>query len=437
MAIKGKRKKVKRKVSKKKVIKRKPKKKGIAKVGGISLLEELEKRVKDDREYSHKEEERIQNEVKKPANWFRSVQREECVVPSHIWHINKERIYDNYSHRYYKTFDNHGNEIKNKEKPKGDYLRIMSEQTLVLPDGKVITPIRQYCEHKVLPAGTREAYFYNFSNVVFPEVKEGEEPVISQPRITATRAEADPTGTRIDIGYQDVEETPVDIMIASNKSFVLESIHDENKEVLTRCFDYATLPEGHWVNGNDGREITDDDDFKDTDRLTMKGILHAKGKIQDEGLDDSNLILYTTGKGIRDLIMDPELDSYIGFSKPAIITESTVERILGVNLVRSGSIPEIKKRVLEESPAKETRFQRFTRVLLFKKKPTVNILKEIVVGSHACLFIPNITFGLVTSELLTMEAQRRNERQVVQLTGTQKVKSVLKIPESAVRISHA
>jgi len=39
--------------------------------------------------------------------------------------------------------------------------------------------------------------------------------------------------------------------------------------------------------------------------------------------------------------------------------------------------------------------------------------------------------------MLTMEAQRRNELQVIQLVGTQRVSGVMKNKHSAVRISHA
>lgn len=73
------------------------------------------------------------------------------------------------------------------------------------------------------------------------------------------------------------------------------------------------------------------------DVLTYEALLRAKGKLQEAGYDDTNLVLYTTPQAIRDLTEDPDLDSYIGFSKPDIIDESIIERISGVSLVRSNS----------------------------------------------------------------------------------------------------
>ena len=128
----------------------------------------------------------------------------------------------------------------------------------------------------------------------------------------------------------------------------------------------------------------------------------AKGVIEDEGLDPSNLVTYTTGKAIRDLIFDPDLDSFISFSRPAIITEATVERIAGTNVVRSSA------------PAAGTQAN----------------------SSRSTMFVPNIAFGLITGRDLTMEAQRRNELQVVFLTGTQRIAGFVKNVEATCRISH-
>jgi len=433
-------KKISKKFATKTIIKKKSKVRGIAKVGGISLLTELKDRLKRGREYLFKEAERILKEVTNPANWYNAVRDDQNVAPTFVWRINKERIYSKYKHKYYKTFDNKGNEVRSSEPPHYDSSLCMSrpieELIMVLPEGKIITPIRQYCEHKVLPTGTREAFFYNFHGVAFPSTSELDSPVITEPTITSSRAELEPYGTRLDISYQKLEESSTTIIEATNTAFALESVNDENVAILDRVFDNSTLPKEHWVNGNTGEVITSDKDLKETDVLTLKGILKAKGKIQEQGLDDSNLVLYTTGKGIRDLVLDPDLDSYIGFSKPAIITEETLERICGINIIRSGAVPNTPQIVEETIPIPETYWKRFKRVLLFKKQPTKTITHEIIKGYHSCLFIPNISFGLVTGEDITMEAQRRNELQAISQTGTQRVSGVLKVPESTVRLSH-
>ena len=296
-------------------------------------------------------------------------------------------------------------------------MRIMSEQVLVLPSGKVVTPVRQFCETKVLPTGTREAFFYDFGPVSFSNITEDGSTSVTESSsvIRSAGTSTTPRGTRITIGYTQTEESPIDIVASANRSFALESINDESAEVLSRAFNDDTgssgdatnrkakgggAKTGRWVNGNTGAQITADASGNAT--LKYAGLLSAKGVIQDEGLDDTNLITYTTGKGIRDLTLDADLDSYIGFSRPAIITEATVERIAGTNLVRSSALA-------DGSEAS---------------------------SSRSVMFIPNVAFGLVSGRDLTMEAQRRNELQSIFLTGTQKIAGVVKNVEATVRISH-
>ena len=375
----------------------------------------------------------VESEISKPSAWLRAVQREENVSPSFVWHINKEKIYENYGKQFTKTFDANENEIHTPISKgqvgkssateaitgpaSNDFMRVMSEQVLVLPNGKVVTPIRQFCETKILPAGTKEAFFYDFGPVTFSNITEDGSTVVTESAsvIRSAGTSASPRGTRITIGYTQTEESPIDIIASSNRSFALESINDESVEVLNRAFNTDSGSAGdatnrkakgggaktnRWVNGNSGAQITGD--ASGLGVLKYTGLLNAKGVIQDEGLDDSNLVVYTTGKGIRDLTLDADLDSYIGFSRPAIITEATVERIAGANLVRSSALADSGQSG----------------------------------GSRSVMFIPNVAFGLVSGRDLTMEAQRRNELQSIFLTGTQRISAVVKNVEATVRISH-
>lgn len=375
----------------------------------------------------------VETEISKPSSWLRAVQREENVSPSFVWHINKEKIYENYGKQFIKKYDSAENEvhvpipqgsvgkISGTEAvtgpPTGDFMRIMSEQVLVLPSGKVVTPIRQFCETKILPTGTREAFFYDFGPVSFSNITEDGSTSVTESSsvIRSAGTATTPRGTRITIGYTQTEESPIDIVASANRSFALESINDESAEVLSRAFNDDTgssgdattrkakgggSKAGRWVDGNTGNQVTTDATGNGV--LKYAGLLSAKGVIQDEGLDDSNLITYTTGKGIRDLTLDSDLDSYIGFSRPAIITEATVERIAGTNLVRTSALAD----------------------------------GDEANSSRSVMFIPNVAFGLVSGRDLTMEAQRRNELQSIFLTGTQKIAGVVKNVEGAVRISH-
>ena len=305
-------------------------------------------------------------EVSKPSAWLRAVQRNQNVSPAYVWSINKEKIFESYSKKGIRSFDGNDNEIISKVKGSeallagvtgpAESMRIMSEQVLVLPSGKVVTPIRQFCETKILPVGTKEAYFFDFGAVTFDNITETDDAIgtatpASNVVIRTAGTSTSPRGTRITIGYQQTEESPIDIIASANRAFALESINDESKQVMN-AFNNDTagsgtagavkavgggIKDGRWVRGDTGGALTTGAGANQGDNLTLGslkyvGLLTAKGVIQDEGLDDTNLITYTSGKAIRDLTMDADLDTYIGYSKPAIITEATVERIAGTNL---------------------------------------------------------------------------------------------------------
>jgi len=406
---------------------------------------ELNKRIKAAKESAQsrftvtteKQDKATEMSILKPAQWFLAVRNEENVQPSHIWHLNKQQIFENYSGRMLRYFDSRGVEFTkpmSAEQRKGteaitgppvaDFMRIMSEQVLVLPEGKVVTPIRQFCEVKVLPPGTREAFFYDYGAIAFGDITEG---VLIGDTTTVTRSSGGataPRGARVQINYSDIEESPIDLVAANNRSFALESVNDESLAVVNRSYNDDTgssgdattrkaqgggTKDGRWVNGNDGSNLTtasDDATLVGADTLTFAGLLAAKLIIENEGLDPSNLIMYTSPKAINDLIQDPALDSFIGFSRPEIITEGVVERIAGINLVKSSAIAALAG-------------------------------GGVASGRRSVLFIPQVAFGLVTGRDLTMEAQRRNELQTIHMTGTQKIAGFVKSVEGTVRVSHA
>ena len=364
-------------------------------------------------------------EINGPVAWMSDVAQEKNVTPSYVWKVDKQRIFDAHEQRFTKEFDASDNvkyapigKTTGTETVTGpsDSMRTMSEQVLVLPNGKVVTPIRQFCETKVLAAGTRDAFFYDFGAVAFAAVTDGAVMADSVPALTIRSAggNALPYGTKLTIGYTQLEESPVDIVAAANRSYALESVNDESVEVLTRAFNIdagssgtaaitkakgAGTKAGRWVSNTGGQIVAD---AAGLGNMTFAALVAAKGVIEDTGLDPSNLVTYTTGKAIRDLIFDPDLDSFISFSRPAIITEATVERIAGTNVVRSSA----------------------------------NAAGTQANSSRSCMFVPNIAFGLITGRDLTMEAQRRNEIQSVYLTGTQRVGGFVKNVEATCRISH-
>jgi len=353
----------------------------------------------------------IQKEVTKPSAWFRNVAHNEHVSNSYMWKIDKERIYNNYDNVIKKIVLNDGNVITvplNQE-PKCEHEKqTVHSIEIILPSGKVITPIRQFCETKVLPDGTLKANFYDFSTK-YKDMVEGSYNNSVGPTVIRTSANPFPKGSRINIEYEDIEKTEISIVGNLNRSFALESINDETRVVFNAVKDNKDVP---LLKG----------------KLTFEKIIQMRRIIEENGLDTSNLIIYTTGNEIRSLISSPEIYSCIGGLKPNIITQHTIERILGVKLVRTFAAHETKTKLIN---VKESYWQRFKRVLLFKKQPTKEETYEI---STSLLFVPNVAFGIVCGKSITMEAQRRNELQAISVTGTNRGAAVVKNTDACVRL---
>lgn len=342
-------------------------------------------------------------EVSVPTKWFKRVKRKDAkkIIK---WTVNKERIYEEYGRRYYKTFVfdkiedtymEHRTPINKTSPPTNAH-----SEEMILPDGKVVTPMRQFCETKVLPPGVKEAYFYNFSQgIAITDTK------IESKNAGYSKKEAE-KGTRVQIGYTQLAESALDIVSAINRSFALEMINDENREILNRCVNKHKLE--NWIN-NQGVVIVDDSGDWANGHLRLKAVFKAKQMIEDYGLDTSNAVLATSGKAIRDLIMSEEIDYYVEqynkkhpdnkMSRPAIITQGTLEKLIGVKLFRTSAV-------------------------MHK-----NITRSI-------MFIPNVSFGLVTARDLEMEAKKKLRQKVVSVTGKERVSALLKNPETVVRLSH-
>ena len=376
-----------------------------------------------------------ESQVSQPAHWFESVSKGENVMPSSVWQINKEKIFENYGQRFTRHWDKDFIErfdpLKGEERshateavsgpPAADFMRTMSEQVLVLPNGKIVTPVRQFCEVKILPPGVKEAFFYDYGAVDFAAITEGSTISDSSVAVRSSGGATTPRGARVQINYSDIEESPIDLVAANNRAFALESVNDESKQVVNVAYNTDSgnagdgsnrkavgggTKSGKWVNGNTGAAITADAGLTSSATLSFTGLLAAKRIIREQGLDTTNLVLYTSPKGIEDIIKDPNLDSYLAFSKPEAITEGVVERIAGCNIVTSSAVANLAS-------------------------------GGVAGGKRSVLFIPGVAFGLVSGRDLTMEAQRRNEIQAIHLTGTQKIAGFVKNVEATCRVSHA
>jgi len=330
------------------------------------------------------------NDLDGPSIWLGSVNADMNVSGYHIWKVDKEKLLVNYKGR---------NNILNTDKTLHHY-------ELIFPNGKIIVPFRQFCNHKILEPGQRQVSFFRMSTPLFTTLDMRTKLDPPTNTVNEVRAEASPKGTQISIPMNNLEnENPIDIISESNSSFVLESVNDENKSIIDAIDQY---PKGNPT------------------KIDIKMIVDGINRMLSNGVNPKDIVLLLTGKALTAMYLEVKQLKNSKLSDPVIL-----DKIFGVKTVRGGSACANRiYQVLELKP--ETYWQRFIRVLLFREPPEHTVDKEFNI---AVLISNKQSVALATSEHVTMEAQRRSELQAVNLTGSHKIAGV-EIEPNFVEIIH-
>lgn len=285
----------------------------------------------------------------------------------------------------------------------GDMGQVFTKSVLVLPGGRLKTPVRQYCNFEEISNGADRVHFYTIGAFDFGTITEGTEPTnVSQTVAKQTATPAIRGGVQR-VGYSQVENAPFGLVNAINEAMMMASIDDEATDLLTTVYD-AVSPT-NWVRADTGAAITSDD----VANLTFKreGLLAGKRLIAQRGYDVSpgNLVLFIHPKAFQELMLDTNLNNYYQYARPDITSIGVLEQLYGVDIV-----------IADQVKAQDN---------------TTNDTHRNVMA------VKNVAFGMGAARNLTMEAQRRNEVQQIIISGTHRVKSVAIAEDATCRISSA
>lgn len=285
----------------------------------------------------------------------------------------------------------------------GDTGQVFSKQVLVVPGGRMKTPVRQYCNFSEIPAGNDRAHFYTIGAFDFGAITEGTEPTNVAQTVSKKTATPSIRGAVQRVGYSQIESTPFALVDAINEAMVMAAIDDEATDLLTTTYD-AVSP-SNWVRADTGAGITSDD----VANLTFKreGLLAAKRLIAQQGYDVSpgNLVLFIHPKAYQELLLDSNLNNFYQFARPEVTATGLLEQLYGVDIVIADQVK------AQDNTTNDT----YRNVLAVK----------------------GVAFGMASARDVAMEAQRRNEVQQVIVSGTHRVKSVVIDESASCRISSA
>jgi hypothetical protein len=285
----------------------------------------------------------------------------------------------------------------------GDMGQVFTKSVLVLPGGRLKTPVRQYCNFEEISNGADRVHFYTIGAFDFGTITEGTEPTnVSQTVAKQTATPAIRGGVQR-VGYSQVENAPFGLVNAINEAMMMASIDDEATDLLTTVYD--AISPTNWVRADTGAAITSDD----VANLTFKreGLLAAKRLIAQRGYDVSpgNLVLFVHPKAFQELMLDTNLNNYYQYARPDITSIGVLEQLYGVDIVIADQVK------AQDNTTNDT----YRNVMAVK----------------------NVAFGMGAARNLTMEAQRRNEVQQIIISGTHRVKSVAIAEDASCRISSA
>lgn len=288
----------------------------------------------------------------------------------------------------------------------GDMGQVFAKQVLVVPGGRIKTPVRQYCNFAEVPVGNDRAHFYTIGAFDFGVITEGTEPTnVSQTVLKKTALPAI-RGAVQRIGYSQIENAPFGLVNAINEAMVLASIDDEATDLLATTYDAISTPT-NWVRGDTGAAVSGDD-AAGMGIFKREGLLAAKRLIAQQGYEVSpgNLVLFMHPKSYQDLMLDSNLNNFYQYARPDITALGVLEQLYGVDIVIAD------------------------QVKFVDNAANPDVYRNV-------LAVKGVAFGMASARDVTLEAQRRNEVQQVVLSGTHRVKSVVIEETSSCRISSA
>lgn len=277
---------------------------------------------------------------------------------------------------------------------------------IFLKGGRFVTPVRQYCDFLPLEDGYVAQWYTFDAGYDFGAITEGSVPTPVTSTIAKVQATPAVRGGLQYVNYSDIETAPAPLVDAINQMAVVAGLKDESVDLLNTVVGSTTgsAATNHWVEGDDGAVITADTTFGSSHTLKVAGVLAAKKQIirslGDPAAVSGNLVLFVGTQAYTDLLLD--VVSYTKYTSAAEITQGVVEQVVGAEIVQTDNL---------------------------KRDPTTNHYERNI------LAVRGLAFGMTSGRDISMEASRRNEKQQVFLTATQRVKAQILDNEAYALIS--
>jgi hypothetical protein len=207
-----------------------------------------------------------------------------------------------------------------------------SSDVFVLPGGKHIKPIRQFCIFDDIPDGTTTLNRYKIAIPNSGTITEGSNTsATTHTFTTVTLAANTVTGVFQDVRLQDIENTPAGLLEAIAQTARAEVLENEATLVFDTASQAATP--NLWINANSGATLAGGDDVAS---MAMEPVAFrvALQNLETSGYDTSfgNAFCALHPKALREIRGSTNLTTYIQQGDATITKTGVVSHLYGIEL---------------------------------------------------------------------------------------------------------
>lgn len=261
--------------------------------------------------------------------------------------------------------------------------------------------LRRYANLVTLPRGANQAKWFLIDMPQFGALTSKTAPTAVTHTITTVTASVSERGASQIIGYEEIEQSVVDLVRTIDASFVEAAVRDEDKLIL------AELNTNTYVHYAGGK--TAENSLTASDKLTLAELITAKRKLIDNAKyvpDVGDIVLVCSPKQYFDLLSDTGILKALEYGSDEPVKTGVITKVLGVG-----------------------------EILVTDNVPTGSGSGTPPITTyHAQLIIPRRSFGLAIGRELLVEAFREPPKRAITITASYVAGAKLLDAKSALQV---
>ena len=252
---------------------------------------------------------------------------------------------------------------------------------LITIPSKIAVGLREYADVVTIERGSKEAKWYKIDVPAFTALTSKTVPSEVSHTITTVTAPVAERGAYQVVGYEEIEQSVVDLVAGIERTFTAAAVADLDKVILNEL---DTNTNEYLAGGK-----TSEADLTSSDKLTLAELLAAKRTLIENSKRvprPGELVLVCGTKQYHDLLSDTNVIKAADFGGGEPVRRGELPQVLGINIIQTDQV-------------------------------STGSGSGGITTYRAHLFYPR-AFGLAVSRELTIEAFREPPKRAISLTAS-------------------